>query len=145
MTNAVTAIAPKGAYRPRVNLGSAYIAVTPDTILDYSVFNLIARGYRNTATWIRTRVIEPRRKRVEMKRAAAHLRGMSDHHLKDIGLCRAEITAAVYGESERPAPRRKTTPAAAPTRRRRQRPRFRGRDIPHVSTTIAGEARRKRA
>ena len=145
MSNAAILIAPKGANRPRVNLGSAYIAVTPDTILDYSILNLVARGCKAAAAWIRTRVIEPRHKRAELKRAAATLRGMSNYHLKDIGLSRAEITATVYGAVEQPVRRRRSAPPEAPKRRRRQRPRHRGQDIPHVSTTIAGKARRKRA
>ncbi|MGI9406058.1 MAG: DUF1127 domain-containing protein [Hyphomicrobiaceae bacterium] len=36
--------------------------------------------------------------RREQNRAIAHLHGLSDHHLKDIGVSRSEITAAVRGE-----------------------------------------------
>ncbi|MGI9385224.1 MAG: DUF1127 domain-containing protein [Methyloligellaceae bacterium] len=59
---------------------------------------LFAGGARATATLIMTRVVEPYRQYRDRREGMRALEQLSDHHLKDIGLTRGDIRAAVAGE-----------------------------------------------
>ena len=116
----------------RVPICDRYGPCDPNTWLDYSLLAHLAHGLKVAGTLIRTRAIEPMRERARRRAALANLMQMSDYHLKDIGLSRSEIKAAVYGElplDSQPSavlstglpPRRRTAPARSAGRRSAKR------------------------
>lgn len=127
---------PSGAVTP-----ATYPASAPSILLDYSAISVLDRAVRSSVGLVRTRIIEPRRRRARFRAEIGYLRGMSDYQLRDIGLSRSDIAAAACGKVEHPVSRVIGQDGSLPPRRRKLRLRPAGAST--VSTTGTRERRQR--
>lgn len=121
MPNVYMSSAGKGDDYSRAVWQAAYPGGSARLMLDYSAISVVSRAMRSSIGFVRSKIIEPRRRRARLKAEIHQLRGMTDYHLKDIGLSRSEIVATVCGQLEHPISKGSVTEHSLPPHRRRRK------------------------